>query len=128
MFENYRYVFAATMSITPSDKFVCGWVEVGGDPANIQGRWVYVVRTDKRKGLFTGYSIMEDAKYPGPFKEVGRAFTLFSARKIVEKRVIAFAEDFSEKHDLPIVNFEERCRLQEGAGAIAVEKLSKSYR
>ncbi len=126
MFENCRYVFAGIMKDTPSDKIIACWVEVGGDPANVQGRWVYAVRADKRKGMFSRYNIMEDDNYPSSFKEVGRALTLSSARKNVNQRTMSFAEAFSEKYDLPIVDFEEKCRLQEGADAIAVKRLSKS--
>ena len=121
-FENCRYVFAAMLNEMPSDRFIAGWVEIGGDPANPQGAWAVGVKAEKRKGLFSGYSIQEDTNYPGGYKEVESALTLSRARDKVIQRLLNAAETVSQKYGLPIVNFDERCRLKDGAEEIALQR------
>jgi len=127
MFENCRYVFAGTTKPIPADKIPGAWVEVGGDPDNVQGDWVYAVRADKRPGFLSGYSIMESTSYPDRFEEVGRALTPSGARKIINNRTLSFAEEFARKYDLPLVDFEERQRLRDGADANAVARILGTY-
>ncbi len=97
-----------------------GHVEVGGDSDMPQYlKWVSIVKAEKGS---IGYRILE-CEYPGEFYQIGRAFTKSGAERKVGCRLDEIVKDISEKHSLPIVDFDGAFRERQRADAIACERI-----